>query len=767
MNTKAFLLFLFISTTFFGQDYSAQWEGHYSYLNITGISNDQDEILASAENAIFKYNPISQENSNTSTINGLTGESISYFHHSEAYNTSVIGYENGLIEIITDNDVITVVDILNKPTIAPNEKRINHIYEYNGLVYLSCDFGISTYSLERLEFADSYFIGTGGTQLSVKQITIKDDYIYAATTTEGIKRALHADPNIIDFALWQTISAITNWKSIVTFNNSIYAVDNTNMIYEYDLISFNNLFNYPSDILDHRINDDKMILTSANKAYFYSAPFTNILTIDNLAAYGSNFTVSTIFNESIYIGTENDGLLSFNLTDGINTSQIKPNGLLENNVFSVTANDSEVWTVYGNHSLYYDPSPVKSQGFSHLKNNLWLNTPYSNVLDAKNLVDVSVNPFNKNQVFISSYHSGGLLEVNDDIPTILYDQTNSALESLGPYLSPPAPTYISIRVGKSTFDRDGKLWLTNNKVASPLKVYDPQNNTWESHSFLSIITSPVYDEDGFGKIVIDQNNNKWIASIKNGLIGFSQNSGTTILKNLTAETGNLPRNEIRGLAIDKDNNLWIGTIQGLRVLYNTAGFFTAANPQAESIIILDDGIPKELMFGQFITAIEVDGANNKWIATFDAGVFYLSSNGQETIHHFTKDNSPLPSNSITDISIDDVSGKVYFATPKGMVAFNSNATNSSSDLENVTVQPNPVRPNYNGNIIIKGLVDGANIKITDISGNLVDENTVTGGTYEWNQTAFGAHKVASGVYVIMITTKDGTETTVEKVMIVR
>ena len=119
------------------------------------------------------------------------------------------------------------------------------------------------------------------------------------------------------------------------------------------------------------------------------------------------------------------------------------------------------------------------------------------------------------------------------------------------------------------------------------------------------------------------------------------------------------------------------------------------------------------------------------------------------------------------MSIDNTSGVIYFATEKGMVAFNANSTTSATDLENVVIQPNPVRPNYNGNVIIKGLVDGSNIKITDVSGNLVDENTVKGGTYEWNQTAFGKHKVASGVYIVMVTTKEGDETTVEKVMIVR
>ena len=107
-----------------------------------------------------------------------------------------------------------------------------------------------------------------------------------------------------------------------------------------------------------------------------------------------------------------------------------------------------------------------------------------------------------------------------------------------------------------------------------------------------------------------------------------------------------------------------------------------------------------------------------------------------------------------------------------MVSFNSNATESATNLENVYAFPNPVRPEHmkdsNFKLKIRGLVDGSNLKITDISGNLVYETTVEGGTaFDWDMTAFGTHKVASGVYIIMVTTKDNEETTVEKVMVVK
>lgn len=764
MNIKAILAIVCINSFIFAQDYSEQWKGHFSYLSISGIATSNDNVFASAENTIFTHNSLTQNNTNTTTINGLTGETISSYYYSETEETSVIGYENGLVEIVTPTAVLTVVDIFNKPNIAPNTKRINHIYEYNGVVYLSCDFGISTYNLENLEFDDSYFIGNSGEQISVKQTTIKDDYIYAATS-QGIKRAELNDANIIDYSLWEVLAApTTDWKTIVTFNNTIYTINSSNTLYEYNGSTFNNLANFAA-VLDHRVSGNNMIITTATNCYVYDNGFTNTITIPYQSTYQSTFTVASIANNTIYIGTQNNGIYSFSLSDGANISQITPNGLLENNVFTINAGNNEAWAVYGNYSLYFNPFPTKNQGISHLNNNTWNNTPFSDLFNARNIVDVAVNPFNSNQVFLSSCYDG-ILEVNDNSASTLFGLSNVPLDTWGPYPSTPS----HLRIGKSTFDSNGKLWFTNFKVSSPLKSYNPQNNTWESFDFLSVITNPSA-ENGFEEIVIDQNDTKWVGSIKNGVIGMKENSSGVQLKKLNVASGNLPNDEIRGLAIDNDNNLWIGTAQGLRVLYNTSGFFSSANPQAESIIILDDGIPKELMFGQFITDIEVDGANNKWIATFDAGVFYLSANGQETIYHFTKDNSPLPSNGITDMAIDHTSGEVYFATEKGMVSFNSNATASASNLENVYAFPNPVRPEHmkdpNFKLKIRGLVDDSNLKITDISGNLVYETTVEGGTtFDWDMTAFGSHKVASGVYIIMVTTKDNEETTVEKVMVI-
>ena len=769
MRSALITIFLVIVSMSYAQDYSNQWEGHFSFLRTKGISQKGDLFLGTGENAFYSYDPNSEETNKITTVNGLSGETISYFYHSNTYDTSVIAYENGLLEIVNNNnETTTVVDILNKPTIAPDKKRINHIYEHNGLVYLSCNFGISTYNLERLEFGDSYFIGPGGSQIQVNQTTVRDNTILAATSTNGIMSAPLNNANIIDFSLWQSISnpTLTNWKSIVTFNNLAYAITNNNIIYNYDGNNFNQLTSYPFSVVDHRTSTNNMVITTTDKVHVYGDAFNSVIEIPYQSSYESKFMAATVINNYIFVGTTDHGALMFNLSGGTLAKNIKPNGPTENNIFSVEAHNNELWAVYGAHTLYYNPYPLDAKGFSHFKNDSWTNTPYSEVFDAKSLAHIAINPFNNNQVFISSFFSG-LLEVNNGVPTKLFNHTNSALESVGPFLNPPNPSYIDIRIGKSNFDKNGKLWITNTRVHNGLKAYDPLNDSWESYSFSSLITNPINDNEGFSDVVIDDNNQKWVGSTKFGLIGIKQNGSSHTVKNISLSNGNLPSIFVKCLAIDKDNNLWIGTAQGLRVLYNTAGFFSTANPQAEKIVILDDGIPKELMFGQLITDIVVDGSNNKWIGTLDSGVFYFSPDGQNTIYHFTKDNSPLPSNYVTDISVDDQTGKVYFVTPKGLVSFKGFATKPSDNLDNVYAYPNPVRPNFEGPLTISGLTEKANVKITDISGNLVHEEIAQGGSIQWDMRAFGQHKVASGIYIIMVSAKDGGESTIEKVMIVR
>ena len=283
---------------------------------------------------------------------------------------------------------------------------------------------------------------------------------------------------------------------------------------------------------------------------------------------------------------------------------------------------------------------------------------------------------------------------------------------------------------------------------------------------MSSILSDV-DHGDFSRIAIDRSGTKWMATYLDGVIAY--NETTNIYKKITQgeDLGNLPSVDVRALAIDNRSQVWIGTNRGLRVISSTGSYNSDDQIKANAIIINENGVGAQLMGESYITDIAVNGSNQKWIATADSGVFLVSYNGQETIYHFTKDNSPLPSDVVNDVEINATTGEVFFATDKGLVSFQGTSTKPADSLNNVYVYPNPVRPNFDGTVKIAGLISKANIKITDIEGNLVYETTSEGGTIEWDTKAFGKYKVASGVYMIFIAAIDASETAVKKVMIIR
>ncbi|MFL1012453.1 type IX secretion system anionic LPS delivery protein PorZ [Flavisericum labens] len=765
----------------FAQDFSALWEGHFSYYEIKDVAQGNNKIYVAATNAIFSLDTDTNEMTEITTINGLSGEIISTIFYSEDYQLLVVGYENGLIEIVFDNDdeVLSIVDILEKPTIPAKDKKINHFNLYQNVIHVSTNFGISVFNLERLEFGDTYFIGNSGGQVNVSQTAVLGDYIFAACLDgTGIKKALVDSPNLIDFQNWQTINS-GNWRSIETGNDNLFAINTNNKIYQIINDNISELSSYSSVPKDLRFVDGNLIVTTTNKVWVYDENFNVISEIPINDSFDTKYTVGTIDSEYIYIGSADFGILKTSFLNPVTFEEIHPDGPLLNIPFSIQTEPNGLWVAYGEYGLYYNPYPLNSRGISHLSNGKWVNNRYSELFEAKCLNSIAVNPFNNNQVFISSFFSG-LLEVNDDVPTVLYNETNSGLESL---ILPNDPNYVDIRVGPSTFDKDGLLWLTSGLIENQLKSYNPSNNQWKSYPLKDIIANPS-DNNGFGDIVIDNNNTKWMASAFSfGVIAFNENLGDRGIKAIFREEENMLPSPVSALALDNRSQLWIGTERGIRVLYNTGNFFDDNSPEVDEIIIEEDGVAKELLFQQYISDIKVDGANNKWIGTVDSGLFYFSPNGQTTIFHFTKDNSPLPSNSIRDISLDENNGTVYIATTKGLVSFQSGSSGTLEDLESAHVYPNPVRPNFDiveEKVKIKDISENVNIKITDIEGNLVAEAQsrtnqrytgynleIDGGTAYWNGKNLANNVVSSGVYLVMLSDLETYETKVLKLMVVR
>jgi hypothetical protein len=761
-NYLAALLLLVVSQFGFSQA-NRSWKGYFSYNEIKDLAQSPTVLYAAAENALFSKNLNTNVIKTTTTVDGLSGQTITALYHSETLNKTMVGYDNGLIIVINevDGSMLNVVDIINKQ-LPSNIKRVNHFMEYNNIVYVSCDFGIVQYNLATLGFGDTYFIGNNGAEIIVSQTAVYNNEIYAATSS-GIRRASVTNPNLVDFSQWTSIAGGV-WNAVETFGSELVAVNSGGQVSRFNGTTFSALTQLPAPFADLRASGGNLVITTSDRAYVYNTSFGIVAQVESdlIPEMTAVFTCATVIGDTIFIGTFDNGVVTAAISNPLAFDYISPDGPSRNNIFSINKETENLWAVYGDYTVQYDPDPLRSYGISKYNTEGWLNIPYAEAhpvgSEAYDFVRVTVNPSNPAEVFVSSYFSG-LFKFQDDILSTVYNASNSGLESI----FPPSPD-TDIRIEQSAFDRSGNLWMTNGLLNDPLKVLKT-DGSWQSYNMESILGS--FFDTRFGRMVIDKNNTKWMCTT-DGLIAFNE-SATTQFKKITfgSDLGNLPIADVRSVAIDNRNQLWIGTRSGLRILSSVDRFQSDGQMITNPIIILEDGVAQELLFEQFITDIAVDGANNKWIATADSGVFQLSPNGQETLQHFTASNSPLPSDIINDIDIDGKTGEVFFATTKGMVSFKGTATDASKNLNNVIVYPNPVRPGFVGTVKISGLLDKAHIKIADVEGNLVYETISEGGTIEWDTSAFGKYKVASGVYMIFISAEDGVETKVKKVMIVR
>ena len=240
--------------------------------------------------------------------------------------------------------------------------------------------------------------------------------------------------------------------------------------------------------------------------------------------------------------------------------------------------------------------------------------------------------------------------------------------------------------------------------------------------------------------------------------------------------GNLPDTDVLTVAIDKSNRVWLGTRNGMVVFRNASTVFDAEVLNAQPVIIEENGVGERLLGDQRINTIFVDGADNKWFGTDNGGVLYTNPSGQTTLANFSKSNSPLPSNRILKIKVDNTNGKVYFATDKGIVAYNSNVSPFGETLGDVYAYPNPALKNHE-TVTIDGrngtnLPKGTNVKILDVAGNLVYETNVVegqqlqGGKVVWDKKNLAGKSVASGVYIVLLTNDDGSENATTKIAIV-
>ena len=366
-----------------------------------------------------------------------------------------------------------------------------------------------------------------------------------------------------------------------------------------------------------------------------------------------------------------------------------------------------------------------------------------------------VDPGNKNKAFIGS-GGGGLLLFENGNPVIRYDSTNSTLEG-------QIGNTAQCKVHGITLDRDKNLWVSNAGVRNVINVLK-NNGTWKDFYFPGAVNSQAKT----GDMIIDNNGFLWLIVFENiggkeGLLVFNPNNTIDNTGDDQFDIVDFNTNRLRCLAIDKDGTIWLGSEAGIYVFYPPS-----IVPQ--QILIRQDNTNQYLLSAAAVTAIAVDGANRKWVGTESGGLYLFSSDGQQQIHHFTAENSPLFSNNITALTIDGKSGEVWIGTDKGLMSYQSDALEADELIpgcKDLLVYPNPVKSEYDGPIAVKGVVPNGIIKITDVNGGLVYQTTALGTQAIWNGRNLQGEKVSSGVYIVFSSDATGENTCVTKLMYFR
>jgi len=727
------------------QSQNNRWIDMFSYLTVKHIQKTDSKIYAQSENTLFVYDISSGEIEKISSINGLSGDKISNFYYHSQLKKLFVFHEGGLVEIIDEKKNVIKISALLYNTFIPNDKKqLYDIFLKDKTLYLATGYGISTFDLNQNEFGDTYYTGTNASLEKINAVEIVDNQIYAATEN-GLKKAYLTD-NLIDFNVWQTIDN-NIWNQLAQNQQKLIAVRGKNL-YEYNNGVFQIKISLPVDITTIQVNEN-ISLTTNNKVYVYNTAYLHIQNFDNSSLSNSFFLDACADNQQVYIATKKNGIVVSPLNQ-VSYTKIHPDSPLSNHVFAVDARENHCWIVYGDHHQF-NPYPLFYEGVSSFQNGKWINIPYQS-FNVSDLSFVKINPSNVNEVYIGSTKNG-LFRIRENQIDKYFNENNSPLQNF---------SNNGVRVFAMDFDSQNNLWITQRSQPALLKL--KPDETWETISLTSIFPN-ITDYHGFERLITDSDDNIWFGSEYRGVIGYNPTTHQLISNKKGIEPSNFTY--VKGLDIDKNNTLWVGNINGLRVMNNPQKMFDDPNLSFEPIKIVYEDVVQLLMEGQNITDICIDGSNNKWLATLGSGVYYLSEDGKRTIYHFTKENTPLPSNDIYDIAVDGSTGIVYFASINGMVAFKGDATDATENMDDVYAFPNPVNQQKHQQVVIRGLIADVSVKIVDVAGNLVYETISKGGSVTWNLTAFGKYKVASGVYIALISNEDGTRTQTTKILVIK
>ncbi len=768
-----FLLFLITNGLFAQGIPIGQWRHHLPNNTIISLAELPNKIIGANPYGLMIYNKNDNSIERFNKVHGLSDFGVSKIKYISEKELLFIAYKNGNIDLKQNNKVYNIPDIKRASIIG--SKKINKVVIDDNTAYLATGFGIVNLNLSDFSIRDTYYIGPEGSQIYVNDLLHTDDYIYAATNG-GVYKADTDAPNLADFNYWNRIEelpdAFGNYNYVTSLDNYVFTnltVTNNNntsdTLYFYDGDQWN-VFRPDGEDYFHprrQVKEEKGELIVITRSFIdtYNADFELTRHVDNYYDGNPNPHDAIIDEQDyLWIGDNHFGMVK--MTSPNSSKKIRLHGPSSSNSFAITSSRGSIWVAPSQPGI---DNLSNYDGFFRFTDERWHDynrRRYEEMEGVPDITDISIDPGNPDRSVISTWFDGIFIFDGFDFKSH-YNDDNSTLQ-------PRTPTYDRIWISSTAFDSHNNIWVANARVEKPLSVKTPQGD-WFSFELGGIAQSDWYTDD----MIIDDQNQKWIIMrgenfhSRNGIIVFRENSlnnNDYDVKHVTRAqgSGGLPSNEVTAIAKDHNGYIWVATSEGVVVFYSPHNVLTGQPFNAQPIILEEDGFAGLLFGNETVNSITVDGSNKKWFGTSRAGAFLMAPDGRTTIKHFDVDNSPLPSNNVRDIAVEPETGEVFFSTDQGIASYRGYATKAEKQHSNVYAYPNPVKPGYNGYIAVKGLVRNADVKITDINGNLVYETIAEGGQAIWDGRNMRGSKPGSGVYLVFSTDEEGNETVVTKIL---
>ncbi|ERM83531.1 hypothetical protein P872_00200 [Rhodonellum psychrophilum GCM71 = DSM 17998] len=688
------------------------WRFHQSYLDAGFLKGDDRTVFYHAAEAISFFATHDLSPRAITKMDGLYGQAFTAAAYDSKSKLFMVSYPDGTLDVIGEKSIKSVYDLKDNAQIL--NKRIRGIKIFESSAFLMADFGLAQVDLMNGQFLDAFLnIGPEGSNLPIFDMSMDEKSIYLATEL-GILKG-EKSKNLKDFRNWELLARSVDggFHSIEELGGKFFMRGADLQLYLLQEDEAELIFGtYGSHMLKKFGSGLFFVQEGTINKLTANGSFSGFYESDNMA-----FTDYHVVSDDLYLSVPGKGIFKTGDNKFIFASGPQ------------TKIQKFIWTVSG---VFAIPYFVDAQG----------NSAASERNAASKLVEgiwekVEVP---KNTTEMVSIQDVRYFGTDGDG---LWKEQNGTLEKL----NLPGNNGGS-KVWALAKDAQNQLWVgfgDNQERLVKIKT----NGDWE--------TIPVPGLQFAFKIRMDKANNLWILQTPAGgsprIRVFNASSGLNRLLGNADNQGAFPPGQLLDMDIDQADNLWLGMSSG--VVYLPAVSGTNTNSGINAIQPLFEN--RNLLNGQSVTSVKVAPDQTKWFGTSSNGLWHFNEFGNGLLAHFTRDNSPLPSNTIRNLTLDPLTGALLMVVPNGALSFRGGSMKAFESLEALKIYPNPVRPDFVGYLSIEGLTDFAFIKISNASGRVVYSAQVRGGKTTWNLRNGEGGKLSPGVYLVYTRDEGGSE----------